>query len=114
MKYAAVKPLAIMSLVAVAMLWAASPGQAQDSSKQQEPAAENSQPTPPETGPHSGTKPGGMGSTGWTGGRKDTHDGGAAETTGASPGNINNDSEYATGEDLKGPALQFPPSRTPE
>ena len=30
------------------------------------------------------------------------------------PGNINNDSSYATGEDLKGAPAQFPANKTPE
>lgn len=38
----------------------------------------------------------------------------ASETTG-SGNNINDESEYATGSDLKGPAVQFfPASKTPE
>jgi hypothetical protein len=62
----------------------------------------------------SGTRPENMGASGWTGGRKDTSPHPHAETTGSNPGNINEDSEYATGTDLKGPPAQFPPARTPE
>jgi hypothetical protein len=62
----------------------------------------------------SGTRPENMGASGWTGGRKDTSPHPNAETTGSNPGNINEDSEYATGEDLKGPPAQFAPARTPE
>jgi hypothetical protein len=61
-----------------------------------------------------------MGGSGWTGGRKDPAP--QSETTGAgprdpnteTPGNINNDSSYATGEDLKGPPAKFPATQTPE
>lgn len=68
----------------------------------------------------SGTKPENMGTSGWTGGRQDGTP--QDETTGAgpgaghadTPGNINNDSTYATGEDLNGPPAQFPANQTPE
>ena len=61
-----------------------------------------------------GTSPGGMGSTGETGGSRGAN--AAAETTGsgAREPNINSESEYATGADLKGPPAHFPPARTPE
>jgi hypothetical protein len=69
---------------------------------------------------NSGTAPENMGASGWTGGRKDATP--QAETTGSgpgdarseTPGNINNDSVYATGTDLKGPPAQFPATQTPE
>jgi hypothetical protein len=69
---------------------------------------------------NSGTAPENMGASGWTGGRKDATP--QAETSGAgpgdvhseTPGNINNDSVYATGTDLKGPPAQFPANQTPE
>lgn len=107
-----------MKLRAVTVLFAAAilsaPALAQDTTKPQ-----TQQPglTPGEAGPDSGVKPGNMGTTGWNGGRKDSHsapDGTEPETTGSNPGNINKDSEYATGEDLKGPPARFPPNRTPE
>lgn len=68
----------------------------------------------------SGTRPENMGTSGWTGGRQDGTP--QSETTGAgpgaghseTPGNINNDSSYATGRDLKGPPTQFPANQTPE
>jgi hypothetical protein len=71
---------------------------------------------------NTGTAPENMGASGWTGGRKDSAP--TADTTGAAPSasdsasggtNINDDSVYATGEDLKGPTAHFlPASRTPE
>ena len=69
---------------------------------------------------NSGTKPENMGKSGWTGGRQDTTP--QSETTGSgphaaereTPGNVNNDSSYATGADLKGPPTQFPATQTPE
>lgn len=99
----------LAALFAAAILSA--PAHAQDTTKQQ-PGL-----TPGEAGADSGTKPGNMGATGWNGGRKDSHSspgGTEPETTGSNPGNINEDSSYATGKDLKGPPAQFPPDRTPE
>ena len=69
---------------------------------------------------NSGTRPENMGVNGWTGGRQDSTP--QAETSGSgpgaghsdTPGNINNDSSYVTGEDLKGPPAQFPANQTPE
>lgn len=101
-------------LFAAALLSAPALAQEQDMAKPQ-----TQQPglTPGEAGPDSGVKPGNMGATGWSGGRKDSHlapEGTEPATTGSNHGNINKDSEYATGEDLKGPPAQFPPNRTPE
>lgn len=72
--------------------------------------------TPPSSG--TGTAPEGMGSTGWTGGsRGQTKD--STTTAGENAGGQNTDDAkdqppVATGEDLKGPAAQFPASNTPE
>jgi hypothetical protein len=76
----------------------------------------------------SGDAPQNKGSTGWTGAHPETGgktldktDPGHAksETTGQSGPAYDQDAAktqppVATGEDLKGPAKQFPPSRTPE
>jgi hypothetical protein len=75
-----------------------------------------------------GTSPQNRGSTGWTGAHPET--GGATldhspnkpkgdATTGQSPpvhdeSEAKDQPELATGEDLKGPPRQFPPSKTPE
>jgi hypothetical protein len=100
----------LIALVAATLLTA--PAFAQDI-KNGQPTSQQGV-TPPETGPSSGTKPGSMGSTGWTGGRRDSHSGAGPETTGSSPNNINNESEYSTGTDLKGPPIKFPANKTPE
>lgn len=68
----------------------------------------------------SGTRPENMGTSGWTGGRQDADS--RSDTTGAGPSaaennaprNINDDSEYATGQDLKGAPAKFPATQTPE
>ena len=69
------------------------------------PARLNNSATPQPNGP-SGTDPGNIGNTGWTGGRPDTHkessDQGAIQPA------------VASGADLKGPTEQFPASKTPE
>lgn len=75
----------------------------------------------PAAAPHSssaGTAPHGMGSTGWTGGSRGQTEG-SATTTGQN--SRAQDSEaakdqpsLATGQDLKGPATQFPANKTPE
>lgn len=57
----------------------------------------------------SGTAPDHMGKSGWTGGSTGASTGTAQTRTG-----INADSEYATGEDLRGPPAHFPASKTPE
>ncbi len=83
-------------------------------------------PSPTEEGQPNNAAPGDakekpeMGASGWLGGRKDPTP--QAETTGAgpnaghveTPGNINNDTFYATGSDLKGQPTQFPADQTPE
>jgi len=56
----------------------------------------------------SGTAPEHMGSGGHTG--ADTGNASAA----SSHENINHDSTYASGEDLRGPAVHFPATKTPE
>jgi hypothetical protein len=63
--------------------------------------------TPQPSGPNSGTHPGNIGKTGWTGGRADSHREGASDGAADQP-------QMATGSDLKGPPTQFPPSKTPE
>ncbi len=74
-----------------------------------------------------GTSPQNRGSTGWTGAAPETGgatvdqkpNGGPGATTGQST-TVHDESkakdqpELATGEDLKGPPRQFPPSKTPE
>jgi hypothetical protein len=62
----------------------------------------------------SGTAPEHMGNSGWTGGSPGTTDGMSPGHTSERPGSINDDTHYATGVDLKGPAVTFPPSKTPE
>ena len=70
--------------------------------------------------------PADKGNTGWTGGSRDqpsqSGQGPGSETTGRAPAsNPAHDAEaakdqpwMASGEDLKGPPQQFPPSKTPE
>jgi hypothetical protein len=74
----------------------------------------------------SASKPENMGTSGWTGGLGGSHIGTSNETTRVGPdstgigptdpdhGNINDDTYYASGSDLKGSAVQFPANRTPE
>jgi hypothetical protein len=71
----------------------------------------------------SGTAPEDRGSTGWTGGSRDQlNQDKAGATSGQAPApDSTRDTEAAkdqpltaTGEDLKGPAQRFPPSKTPE
>lgn len=82
---------------------------------QQNPPAET---TPSHTDRNSsGTSPGGMGSSGWTGGTGGSHIGTSnSHTTGAgTPPAPNEDQpEMATGQDLQGPPTRFPPNKTPE
>src|SRR5476651_2104921 len=59
------------------------------------------------------------GSTGWSGGSKDQNSQGQAATTGQQvqthdEAEAKNQAPLATGEDLKGPAVQLAPSKTPE
>ncbi len=108
------KHLALISLIVGTILSAAlSLANAQTPSSDPS-APQNDSATPVQQGPDSGTSPGGMGSTGETGGSRGAN--AAAETTGsgAREPNINSESEYATGADLKGPPAHFPPARTPE
>ena len=56
---------------------------------------------------NSGTAPGGMGSTGWTGGNRGPTGTGNPEAAADQP-------FMATGVDLKGPPRQFPAGQTPE
>lgn len=73
---------------------------------------------PKQTDSHSkGTAPGGMGSSGWTGGTGGAHIGTSnAHTTGAaaSESSAADQPEMATGQDLKGPPTRFPANNTPE
>lgn len=70
---------ALAGAAVVLPLLALAPAQAQDS-KATECAMPSAQaPTPPDTGPNSGTQPGSSGSTGWTGGTGGSH-------TGTTPG----------------------------
>ena len=65
----------------------------------------------------SGTSPGGMGSSGWTGGTGGAHIGTSnSHTTGAAPPSAPSGDPplTATGEDLKGPPTRFPANKTPE
>jgi hypothetical protein len=68
-------------------------------------------------GDSSGTSPGGMSSSGWTGGTGGAHIGTSnSHTTGAAPPPAPSDGQplTATGEDLNGPPTRFPPNKTPE
>ena len=56
---------------------------------------------------NSGTGPGGMGSTGWTGGTR-------GQTGTGNPEAAANQPFMATGVDLKGQPQQFPAGQTPE
>jgi len=65
----------------------------------------------------SGTSPGGMGLSGWTGGTGGAHIGTSnSHTTGSAPSPAPSDGRplTATGEDLNGPPTRFPPNQTPE
>ncbi|MDB5617149.1 hypothetical protein [Tardiphaga sp.] len=99
------KPVSLITFAASVLTLAAIPSLAQNNTQQQ-----------PDN--HSGTAPENMGATGWTGGsRGQTHD----SATSSGPGNSAKDTEaakdqpeMATGEDLKGPPVQFPANKTPE
>lgn len=74
---------------------------------------------PSQTDSHSeGTAPGGMGSTGWTGGTGGAHIGTSnAQTTGsgkASAASVEGQPWMATGLNLEGPPTRFAPDNTPE
>ena len=67
--------------------------------------ADSTQPaTPPSQGPGSGTEPGGIGSSGWTGGTGGSHIG-----IGNGTGSDSFHSPVATGLDLKGPPMNKGP-----
>jgi hypothetical protein len=93
-------------LILMAPAWAAA--QQPDNSA---PAALRSSPTPTETGPDAGTKPGGIGSTGWTGARRDTQVEISKQNMSEAAAN---QPEMATGVDLKGPPKRFQANQTPE
>ena len=68
--------------------------------------------TTPQHSSGSGTAPENMGATGWTGGSRGQATGQAGSS---SDGEAAKDQPaMATGEDLKGPAKQFPANKTPE
>lgn len=111
MKRALLAPLAAAGIVMIATGLSFAQGQAP--TPNEHPANTTQQNS------NSGTRPENMGKSGWTGGRQDTTP--SSETTGTggapeahTPGNINNDSVYSTGTDLKGPPAKFPAPKTPE
>ena len=118
MKRAWMTPVAAAGLVV--SMTVVSLAQAPDPSRPTNPAHVEHPSNTTKQNSDSATKPENMGTSGWTGGRQDATP--QSETTGAgpgaghadTPGNINNDSSYATGEDLKGGPAQFPANKTPE
>jgi hypothetical protein len=96
------KPLGLISLAAAMLAFLAVPSSAQNSAS---PRMIEKPVALPQTG-GTGTAPGSMGSTGWTGGQTDPGK--------PDPESASQQPFMATGEDLNGPPKQFPAQQTPE
>lgn len=101
--------LASASLVALAVLASPTFSVAHAQQADQKAPISGSQSESSQSSATSGTAPDHMGKSGWTGGSTGANTGTTQTLTG-----INADSEYATGEDLRGQPTQFPASKTPE
>jgi hypothetical protein len=112
------RALGLTPLIAAAMMVSATVSLAQNNTPPANAVENPSNTTQQNSG--SGTAPENMGSTAWTGGsRGQTHD--SATTGQTSAAEAAKDAEAAkgqpveaSGEDLKGPPQQFPPTKTPE
>ena len=90
------RPAAVLLLVATPVLAQQSPRPANESNSQCEQAAPQQPATPPAQGQDSGTAPGGMGSTAWSGGTGGSHIG----TTPSGPTPASPDNQPATAQGL--------------
>jgi len=92
----------------------AAPLLAEDNPRQ--PGAAMEQPATSPDLDSSGTSPGGLGSTGWTGGSRSQSQPsvGSRALAGVEQGQAGDQTLMATGVDLNGPPTRFPASETPE
>ena len=106
------KPVSLTLLIAASLIASAGGALAQNNNP---PAQNVEQPSnTPQNRSQGGTAPENMGATGWTGGSRGQPQDSTAGSAAADTAAAKDQPAVATGEDLKGPAKQFPANKTPE